>query len=108
MAPPRITNPREGYPEWFRQLVRDADAKGDRTRVQIAEEFGISTWSIAEWCGPSKRFVHGFKAVARHDRYYDLVREMHWEGYTYHYIAKKTGIPVSTVWDWINQPKREK
>lgn len=105
MDPPEITNPREGYPEWFRQLVREAVARDEKTRAQISNDFGIPVETIKEWCGPSKGVPRGYKALARRERYIELVQEMHWEGCTYHYIAKKTGIPVSTVWDWINRPK---
>jgi hypothetical protein len=48
-----------------------------------------------------------YKSYDRRKRYADQIREMHWEGHTYMYIAKTLGIPSSTVWDYINRPYKE-
>jgi uncharacterized protein YjcR len=95
---------RHGYPEEFRELVRQIVANSDKPRNQLAKELGIGLNTIAAWCGrEGNNKVLGREAEQRFNRNIDDVRQLHWEGYTYVYIAKQVGLPVSTVWDWINR-----
>ena len=101
-----ITNPYEGYPEEFRELVRKYVRNNpQKTRTQIAEEVGVAVFTLHEWCGKSDRAKKRIEAEKRRDREFDYVQHLHWEGWTYHAIARETGIPVSTVWDYINRPR---
>lgn len=81
-----------------------ADAKRDRSRRQIARDFGIHPRTVRLWCGALPESKRARQNLERHR---SKVQEMHWEGYTYHYIARVTGIPVSTVWDYVNRPYHE-
>lgn len=98
--------PRNGFvpwnkkPESLRRAVVTEYQKGGRTRKSIADEFGISPSSLTHWVGPSKKKKDQEK---RKLKYKHIVEEMYWEGWTYHHIARETGIPVQTVWDWINR-----
>jgi DNA invertase Pin-like site-specific DNA recombinase len=102
---PGIINPKAGYPEEFRRRVRQAyqEERHAKTRQEIAAEFGISTHALREWVGPDPNYK-----AARKQYYQNIgrVRDMHWDGDTYHHIARVTGIPVSTVWDYINRPDK--
>ncbi len=88
------------HPEEVRQSVLEAVEKGDKTKKQIAEEHGVSASAVYEWTSNKK----WREAEARRARYFDQVVEWHWAGWTYHAIARELGIPVQTVWDWINRP----
>jgi transposase len=83
------------------------DEAGDRTRQDIAREFGIHPSTLTKWLGPKHPMRDRYKSYDRRKRYADQIREMHWEGHTYMYIAKTLGIPSSTVWDYINRPYKE-
>lgn len=97
---PGMINRRKGYPEEFRRRVRQAvREEKHKTKKQIAKEFGISEATILEWTSNKK----WREAEARRDRLRDYVRALHWDGNTYHHIARTTGVPVSTVWEWINK-----
>jgi DNA invertase Pin-like site-specific DNA recombinase len=102
---PGVINRRAGYPEEFRQRVRQAhqEEKHFKTNNEIAAEFGISLSALREWVGPDPKWK-----AARKQYHLNIakVREMHWDGNTYHHIARVTGIPVSTVWDYINRPEK--
>lgn len=100
-----IKNVKQGYPEEFRELVRRIVANNDKPRKQLAKDLGISINTLTAWCGPAgaEEKVLGHEATDRYNRYIKDVRDLHWEGYTYVYIAKQVGLPVSTVWDWINR-----
>jgi DNA invertase Pin-like site-specific DNA recombinase len=98
---PGIISPREGYPEEFRNRVRRAFREEKKTRTELANEFGIGLQTVRDWVGPKPEWKE------TRDRYHkniDTVRAMHWDGNTYHHIARVTGIPVSTVWEYINHP----
>jgi transposase len=101
-----MINARVGYPEEFRELVRQIVSQSNRPRRELAKELGIGYNTLVEWCGPRQpgtEKVLGHKAVERYTRLIQDVRELHWEGYTNVYIAKQVGVPVSTVWDWLNR-----
>jgi hypothetical protein len=102
---PGVVDPRTGYPEEFRDRVRQAfKEEGDKkTRRQLAAEFGIEPGTLREWVGPDPRWNKGYR---QREMMMDRVREMHWDGNTYHHIARVTGVPVSTVWDYINRPDK--
>lgn len=104
-ANPGILSPRKGYPEEFRDRVRQAfKEEGDKkTRKQLAAEFGIEPATLKVWVGANPEWK---EARSRYNKNIDTVQAMHWDGNTYHHIARVTGIPVSTVWQYINQPWR--
>lgn len=102
---PGITNPRKGYPEEFRERVRQAVREEGLSKKEAARQFGVEAGTVREWVGPDPRWK---QAVRQREMYIDRVRDMHWEGNTYHHIARVTGIPVQTVWDWINRPDKNR
>jgi DNA invertase Pin-like site-specific DNA recombinase len=99
---PGITNPKKGYPEEFRQRVCKAfyEEWPRKTYEQIADEFGIGHSTLYKWVRPDHR------KVIRDQYHHNInrIREMRWEGCTYSYIARETGVPRATVWDYINRP----
>ena len=84
-------------PDHVVRAIREADARGDKTRHAVAEEFGVSYDTVLAWCGRRVTPRQHRLALVRD------ARELHWEGYTYAYIAKQLGIPVSTCWEYVNR-----
>jgi transposase len=95
------------YPDAFREEVvektKEADANG-YPRTKLAEDLGISYWTIKNWAGAKASTK---QARLNRQRYRRDAIELHWEGYTYSYIAKQLGIPITTVWEYINREYKD-
>jgi len=92
----------EPYSDEVRRAVIAADRRGV-PRKEIIRRFGISDWTLRNWAGTRRKVTPTEERL----RAFEEARTMHWEGCTYVYIAKKLGVPVSTVWDWVNRPYDE-
>lgn len=93
------------YPDEIRRAVIEADRRGV-PRSEIAKQFGVSDWTIRSWAG--LRRPKPFRDEKERLLLRQQAKALHWEGYTYVYIAKQLGIPTSTAWDYINHPYDER
>lgn len=92
--------PPNKYPDEVRAQVVAAVKEGTRTRKDIAKEHGVHPSTVRDWCGPTAEWK---KAQETRKRFQKDAIELYWEGYTYAYIGKQLGIPVSTVWEYVNR-----
>jgi hypothetical protein len=100
------------YPDSTIQAVRAAARDGGRSNRQIARDFGINESTVRKYTRDFNRPRQKPVTYNKYDnvvaweqrrKWTPIVREMHWEGHTYNYIAKHLGLPVSTVWDYANR-----
>lgn len=76
----------------------------------VARVVGVSMHTVRDWGRQFKRGLFRESFSASLSRYgsdaHELVWQCHREGLSLRQIARRTGIPVSTCWSWI-QKRRE-
>lgn len=68
------------------------------TRVEISETLGVSVNWLRKILGPSQQWRGPRPGREREQR---MVRDLHWQGLTLGQIRVRTGIPKSTIHDWV-------